>query len=168
MSFALLNPNETVTICKIASEMAEAKLPVEFIAKSVKVASESKSGFDILLLWKEADTQDFKDRVVILLDKFFDDLEDFQTTKTYKANMTSENELDELTQTVLDYKQWLREMVNKWGGISKLSKAIGVSQPSISDFFRSASVPKKVTVDKIVNAIHLKDKKTYPSWMLLR
>ena len=158
MSFALLKPDETVTICKIASEMAEAKLPAQFIAKAVQVAIESKSGLDILLLWEEADTQDFKNRVVILLEKFFTDLEDFEATKTYEANIKSENEIDELTQKVLDYKKWLREVVNKWGGISKLSKTIGVSQPSISDFFRSASIPKKVTVDKIVNAINLKDK----------
>lgn len=166
MSFALLKPDETVTICKIASEMAQAKLPAGFIAKAVQVAIESKSGLDILLLWDEADTQEFKNRVVILLEKFFADLDDFETTKTYEANIKSENEIDELTQKVLDYKKWLREVVNKWGGISKLSKTIGVSQPSISDFFRSASMPKKVTVDKIVNALNLKDKNAYPSWIV--
>ena len=165
MSFALLKPDETVTICKIASEMAEGKLPTEFIAKAVQVAIESKSGLDILLLWEGADTQEFKNRVVILLEKFFADLEDFEATKTYEANIKSENEIDELTEKVLNYKKWLRELVNKWGGISKLSKAIGVSQPSISDFFKSASVPKKGTVDKIVHAMNLKDKDAYPSWL---
>jgi hypothetical protein len=165
MNFAVHNPDETVTICQIASDMADAKLPSTFIAKAVQVAWESKSGFDILMLWQDADTQEFKDRVVMLLEKFFEDLEDFEATKTYEASVKSEQELDKLTQQILDYKKWLRSVVDKWGGVSKLAKTIGVSQPSMSDFFRSASVPKKVTVDKIANALHLNDENMYPNWL---
>ena len=165
MNFALHNPIETVTICQIASDMAKAKLPSEFIAKAVQVAWESKSGFDILMLWQDADTQEFKDRVVMLLEKFFEDLEDFEATKIYEAPLKSDQELDELTQKIMDYKKWLRSVVDKWGGVSKLAKTIGVSQPSMSDFFRSASVPKKVTVDKIAQAINIDNEKIYPNWM---
>ena len=165
MKHSFLKPDEIITICKIAAEMAKAKLPSEFIARTVKVAWESKSGFDILLLWQDADTQEFKDKVVLLLEKFFEDLEDFETTKTYEDPIKSEQELDELTQKIMDYKKWLRSVVDKWGGVSKLAKTIGVSQPSMSDFFRSASVPKKVTVDKIANVLNLHDEKIYPDWI---
>jgi hypothetical protein len=165
MNFYPLKPDEIVTVCKIASDMAKAKLPSEFIAKAVQVAWESKSGFDILMLWQDADTQEFKDRVVMLLEKFFEDLEDFESTKIYESQVKSVQELDELTQKIMDYKKWLRSVMDKWGGVSKLAKTIGVSQPSMSDFFLSASVPKKVTVDKIANALHLNDENMYPNWL---
>ena len=58
-----------------------------------------------------------------------------------------------------------RFIVDTKGGISKLSELTGIPQPSLSRFFYSASMPKRITLLKIAKALNLSQVEIATEWV---
>jgi DNA-binding phage protein len=75
------------------------------------------------------------------------------------------DELGDIAKQVLGYKNKLRESVDKWGGVSRLSRETGIPQPSLSRFFNPATMPRRMTVYKIARALNPSDQVVVVGWL---
>ncbi|MGE0174188.1 MAG: hypothetical protein AB7T49_15430 [Oligoflexales bacterium] len=64
-------------------------------------------------------------------------------------------DLNKVAVDVQKFKDALRLLVDQKGGLNELSKLTGIPQPSLSRFFGSPSMPRRVTLLKIGRALRL-------------
>ena len=72
--------------------------------------------------------------------------------------------MESIAKDVKKIKAHLKNEVDKWGGITKLSKETGIPQPSLSRFFSSASMPRRTTLYKIAGALNLSEREIITDW----
>ena len=87
-----------------------------------------------------------------------------QPQKPLLKPMIHFQDLDRIANDVGGFKQHLRNLVDQWGGISKLSEATGIAQPSLSRFFASASMPRRTTLYRIAIAMNLSEVDVIGNW----
>lgn len=61
-----------------------------------------------------------------------------------------------ITANIVTFKQRLRNEIDRRGGIALLSRKSGMSESSLSRFFNSAALPRRITLYKIAYALELK------------
>lgn len=64
-------------------------------------------------------------------------------------------DLEAIRQDIYEFKEKLREEVDREGGINELARRTGIPQPSLSRFFSSDSMPRRTTLYKIAKALNL-------------
>lgn len=148
------NPEEKIEIYKIAVMMHERGLASSFIVEAVEAALGYVGALELMELWSEATEDAERDEIIADLQ---DEIER-RREKDGKGNGLRSPQIvfDDLArsaQGVLQFKQELRQIVDRWGGIAKLSRATGIPQPSLSRFFSSSSLPRNLTIYRIVEAL---------------
>ncbi|MEX1099389.1 MAG: helix-turn-helix transcriptional regulator, partial [Bacteriovoracaceae bacterium] len=74
------------------------------------------------------------------------------------------SDLDLIAKNVTGFKAHLKTLVDQWGGVTKLAKATGIPQPSLSRFFNTGSMPRRTTLYKIADALNLSEKEIITDW----
>lgn len=74
------------------------------------------------------------------------------------------DDLAEIANDVMSFKNALRTEVDRWGGITKLAETTGIPQPSLSRFFSSASMPRRTTLFRIAEALQLRESAILSKW----
>ena len=163
MSLFKTSDSQKVMLYKIAADMKAQGLPDKFIADAVEVGAYYEGVFDLFELWLSEDDQDFKDQIISNIQDEVDEYSE-QPKKPYKKAYFDYSYLETIAKNVTGYKAYLKNLVDQWGGITKLSKATGIPQPSLSRFFNTASMPRRTTLYKIADALNLSDEKIMTEW----
>lgn len=156
-----VNDKKRFKIAMIVFKMAEEGLSQDFIFQLFCLAEKYEGIFDLLNLW--VNETDQKEREEIIAD-LQDEIEELQNAEVVKPQYIHFDNLDKIAEDVMQFKYSLRTEIDRWGGISKLSKATGIPIPSLSRFFNTPSLPRRITLEKIAKALNLKESDLLSKW----
>lgn len=156
-------PAQKVRVYQIASMMKQEGLEDEFIANLVEMASEYEGAYNLMEMWASEESLAEKDEIIADLQ---DEIEDLQIApkKPTKKPYIKFDDLEVIARDIQGFKQHLKTLVDNWGGVTKLARETGIPQPSLSRFFNSTSMPRRVTLYKIANALELSEKEIITDW----
>ena len=158
----LNSPRAEVELYDIAHEMRKAHLSDEFIASAIKIAFQYEGVRDLVKLWR--DEKDAKERDEIIAD-IHDLIDDCTQNQKEKFTLIKMNDLDAISKDIRAFKDSLLNVVNKKGGINRLSKLTKIPQPSLSRFFNSDAMPRRGTLLKIAAALKIDEVKIDTLWV---
>jgi|SRR6185312_6832351 len=164
MSIFLTSDEQKIRVYEIAAQMKKIGLSIRFISACVEQAREYEGSYDLMVLWSEADNE--KDRNEVIAD--LQDEIDWQADshkKPLKKPFIKFDDLDAIASDIMKFKNALRKVVDRHGGIAKLAERSGIPQPSLSRFFNSASLPRRATLYKIAEAFNLNEKEIISAWL---
>lgn len=156
-------PEQRLKLYEIATKMRAENLGTKFIAAAVKMSEEYQGTYELMELWSQTEEQNEKDEIIADIQDELDDWKDSPGEIVEKPKVLFDD-LDTIINDVKDFKRKLRQHVDKFGGISAVSKSTGIPQPSLSKFFNSASRPRRSYVYKIANCIGLTDSDIAFDW----
>lgn len=156
---------QKVKLYKIATEMKNQGLSDAFVAQAVKLAEYYEGAYDLFELWMSEEDENERDQIVSDLQDEIDENTEAPKQLIRKPYIPFDD-LATIAQDVTKYKNELRKRVDMWGGISKLAKATGIPQPSLSRFFSSATMPRRTTLYKIAHALDLSETDIKTNWMV--
>lgn len=146
-----------------ASEMIQAKIENEFIVAALKGAFEIEAIGELMSLWVDEKDIDQKNEIIADISEL---LEDLEQNRKVEAPIVKFDELEKMSSDVMNFKDRLRLLVEEKGGIGNLAKLTGIPQPSLSRFFSSSSMPRRVTLLKIARALGLNDSQIVSEWVV--
>ena len=151
MSNFTTKPEQKAELFQIASKMLEEDISNTFVVDAFNLAEKFEGAFDLMKLWAEEDSEE---RLEILAD-LQEEIDCWKESRNrvFSAPKINFVDFDKNINSILTYKKRLKEIVEQWGGISKLSRASGIPQPSLSRFFNSGSMPRNTTLYRIADAL---------------
>lgn len=164
MSIFITSDEQKVIVYEIATQMKKMGLSVHFISACVEQALEYEGTHDLMVLWFEADSEIERNEIVADLQDEIDARAE-APKKPVKKPYVKYDDLDAIAKDVIKFKSALRKVVDRNGGIAKLAEKSGLPQPSLSRFFNSASMPRRATLYKIAEALHLNEKEIIHEWL---
>ena len=144
-----MTPDDRLEVYKIATAMNEAGLPVEFIDKVARLAQEDEGVFELMVMWSQEEERDSA------VDALQELVEDHENEGPIERPYIRFDDLEAIAGNIVAFKSRLRDKVDAWGGISRLARATGIPQPSLSRFFGSGAMPRRTTLYKIAKAMDL-------------
>lgn len=163
MSIFITSDEQKVRVYEIATEMKRKGLSVHFISACVAQALEYEGTHDLMVLWAEAESEVERNEIVADLQDEIDARSEAPKKPVKKPNVKFDD-LDAIAKDVIRFKNALRKVVDRHGGIAKLAEKSGLPQPSLSRFFNSASMPRRSTLYKIAEALNLTEKEIVNEW----
>lgn len=157
-----LVPMQKLALFGIAERMRVAGLSAEFIASAVETALAFEGVYDLMNLWDSEDDDAERREIVADIQDMVDECTQPQRVEGVYVRF---NDLDTIAQHITAFKDSLRFKVEEKGGISKLSDLTGIPQPSLSRFFSSASMPRRITLLKIAKALQLSQVEIATEWV---
>jgi DNA-binding phage protein len=149
---------DRLEVFKIATAMNDAGLPVEFIDKVARLAQQDEGVFELLVMWSQDEERD------AAVDALQELVEDHENEGPIERPYIRFDDLEAIASDVVAFKTKLRDKVDAWGGISRLARATGIPQPSLSRFFSSAAMPRRTTLYKIAKAMDLSAAEIATEW----
>jgi len=163
MSLFQTTDAQKVNLYKIATLMKQEGLSDKFISDAVDIASYYEGVYEMFELWANEKDTEFRNDIVAQIQAEIDEYEE-QPKKPTKKPYIKYTDIEVIAKDVLGFKAHLKTVVDQWGGVTKLSKATGIPQPSLSRFFSSASMPRRTTLYKIAEALNLSEKEIITDW----
>lgn len=151
-------------IMEIAMDMQRHGLDEAFVEKAVKLAVDLEGMRDLMVCWHEETDPKEKDDAIADIQEEIDEYLDAPRSTIEKPKVNFD-QLDTIAISIMAFKKKLRNAVDAWGGITKLSRETGIPQPSLSRFFTSASMPRRTTLYKIAKAVGLSDGDIVFEWI---
>ncbi len=145
---------EQITIFEIALKMKRAGLEARFIIRAIEVAQEYRGAFGLLSMWAAESEPREREAIVADLQHEIEDLEE-AGEKPEKLDYINFASITKVSGQLETMKQRLREEIEKYGGINKLSRETGIAQPYLSKLFNSGIKPRYTTLKKIYLALGL-------------
>jgi DNA-binding phage protein len=145
----------------IVFKMQEEGISREFAFQLFCFAEKYEGIADLLKLWINESDQHEKDELVADLQ---DEIEELQNAEILQPKYIHFDNLDEIAKNVIEFKKSLRIEIDRWGGLTKLSKASGIPIPSLSRFLNTPSLPRRITLEKIAKAMNLKESEILSKW----
>ena len=164
MSIFVTSDEQKVQVYEIAGEMKRMGLSVHFISACVEQAVHYEGTHDLMILWREANSELDRNEVIADLQDEIDSRAE-SPKKPIKKPYLKYDDLEAIAKDIFRFKSALRKVVDRHGGISKLSENTGIPQPSLSRFFSSASMPRRTTLYKIAEALNLNEKEILNEWV---
>lgn len=162
MTATLLDSALRISAIRIGNQMDQAGLPAGFIGDCVHAAMEHEGILDLMEMWRDADSDDEKNETIADLQE---SLEDIQQTRYVESTYVRFDDLEQIARNVMAFKDSLRLKVEAQGGIQALADKSGIPQPSLSRFFSSAAMPRRLTLLKIAKALHLSQVDIATEWV---
>lgn len=119
---------------------------------------------DLLEMWEEEKNPQERDEILADIEELLEDIENAPKRPEKKPYIRFDD-LEEIKKDIRGFKDQLRDLVDRHGGIGELSKKTGMSQPSLSRFFSSNSMPRRTTLYRIANALELSEKEVSFRWV---
>lgn len=162
---SLINRNEDIkkrlAIAKIVVKMIEEGMSEDFVLQLFPLAEKYEGLYDLLDLWAKETDKNEKDEIIADLQ---DEIEELQSEDKILIPFIHFDNLELIAQNVMEFKKSLRTEIERWGGLTKLSKATGIPLPSLSRFLNSPSLPRRVTLEKIAKALNLRKSTLLSKW----
>lgn len=146
---------------EIGHTMMAAKLPKSFVVAAVKTAFEFEGVFNLMKMWSTEQEQDERDEIIAEIQDLIDDCNQHEKVD---ASYVRFDDLDAIAKDIRAFKDNLRAIVDKRGGIGHLAALTEIPQPSLSRFFNSASMPRRTTLQKIAKALKLSQIEIATEW----
>ena len=163
MQTQITNVSDTrIAIIEIAHQMIQAGLPKTFIAVAAETAFKFEGVYNLMQMWRDESEQEEQDEIVADLQDLIDDCK--QPAKVEGAHIRFDD-LDSIAKNIRKFKDHLRIIVDKNGGITKLAALTEIPQPSLSRFFNSASMPRRAMLNKIARALNLSQVQMDMEWL---
>lgn len=150
-----LNSNQDykVEIFNIAMKMLQSGLPKPFIVAAIETAFEFEGAYDLMKMWEiELDSKE-RDEIIADIQEL---IEDCQLQDKVEEKYVRFDDLETIAKNITDFKNELRLVVDEQGGLNRLAELTNIPQPSLSRFFNSAAMPRKITLLKIAKALNMK------------
>jgi DNA-binding phage protein len=154
---------QKMDVFAIATEMARAGVPRPFVVAAAELAQRSEGAYDLMVLWKAAETEEDRGATISDIQELLDDEDDQPTGVETKPYLRFDH-LDDIAKSVMTFKAKLRKKVEAAGGISELARKSGIPQPSLSRFFNTASMPRTKTLYRIAEALGLDESEIVTEW----
>lgn len=164
MSIFITSDEQKVKVYEIATAMKKLGLSIHFISGCVENALVNEGTHDLMVLWLEAEDETQRNEIVADLQDEVDTTAE-APKKPLKKPHIKFNDLDSIAKDIKGFKDALRVLVDRNGGIAKLAEKSGIPQPSLSRFFHSASMPRRTTLFKIAEALELDEKDIINEWV---
>lgn len=152
-----VSDKQRVRIYQIATEMKSKGLSNAFIADAVKLAEIYEGAYGLFDLWATEKDSKEKDHIIADIQDEIDEYKE-QPQMPIKKPYISCNDLEMISKKAMEFKTHLKTKVDQWGGISKLSEETGIPEPSLIRFFKTASIFRRTTINKIAKALNLSEK----------
>jgi DNA-binding phage protein len=146
---------------EIGHKMHMAGLSGEFVSSAVRVAFEFEGVYDLMKLW--ADETDEKEKNEIVAD-IQDMIDECSQKEKIEGTYIRFDDLGQIAKNIRSFKDQLRLIVERNGGIKALATLTGIPQPSLSRFFSSSTMPRRVTLLKIARALKLSQVQIATEW----
>lgn len=155
---------QIINLANVVIAMKNAGLEVGFIASVDKLARVEHGVYALMEMWLSAESPEERDEIVADLQ---DSLDDFETAppEPIKKPYISFKELGPTSAEVLAFKQRLRRLIDRSGGVSQVAKLTGIPQPSLSRLLNSASMPRRTTLYKIALALNVSEAEIKSDWI---
>ena len=161
MTTQILTSHKDVELIEIGHQMNKMGLPEGFVSAAVRVAFEYEGVYDLMKMWIEETDEDEKSEIVADIQDMIDEcLQKEKVEGTYVRF----DDLEQIAKHIRIFKDNLRIIVEKNGGIKKLTVLTGIPQPSLSRFFNSNTMPRRVTLLKIARALNLSQIEIATEW----
>lgn len=148
------NPSNDLRVLDILNEMRRVGLKSTFICSLMENCQRYEGIRDLMEMWFEETDSKERDKVATDLQESLDDVLDAPQKPEGRPYLRFDD-LSQVRSDVLEFKKYLREEVDRHGGISELARKTGIPQPSLSRFFTSGSMPRRTTLYKIAKALNL-------------
>ncbi len=135
----------------------------DFLVTVLELSRTQTPFYKMLQLWSESASHE-REEIMADLEEM---VEEFQNRPTTPVELpyVSMDKLSSIANKVVEYKKFLKERVAKHGGVSAVTKKCKMSQPSLSRFLNSASLPRKTTLEKLAKALELTQKEMTFEWI---
>jgi DNA-binding phage protein len=165
-SLTFKNIEQIITLGEVARKMQGENLSEEFVVAAIVLALRYEGVYDLLVMWSEETDSNLKDEIIADLQAEIDD----ESKKLLPASLEKKNylhfdNLAAIAKDVKEFKKQLKIEIERWGGVSKLSRETGIPQASLSRFLNSASMPRRSTLEKIAKVMNLQDSKLLIEWL---
>lgn len=144
-------------------EMEKAGLAPDFIVEIHDLARVDQGVYDLVALWRDAQSVEERDEIVADLQESLDDYGDAPREPLRKPYIRYD-QLDDVAARVRVEKDRLRRIIDQHGGVSAVAQKSGIPQPSLSRMLNSPSIPRRTTLFKIANALDLPETEIAFEW----
>lgn len=158
------SPEQVLQLATITVEMMSAGLDHDFIYKASELARTDQGVYDLMALWLgAADDEDERDEILADIQESLDDYAD-APTEPQKKPYIKYDRLEDVAKRVTAEKAKLRDLIDRYGGVSAVAKKSGIPQPSLSRMLNSASIPRRSTLYRIANALDVSEEEIALEW----
>jgi len=145
-------------IMSIMKSMSRSGLPNTFVLDAGNLARQDYAILGLLELWMdETDKKERAEIIADLQDHIDDDRELPRNGKLVETTTISFENLDEVAEDIAKFKDRLKDIIDRHGGVVAVAKKVGMPQPSLSRLLNSGSMPRRSTLYKIADALKLSD-----------
>lgn len=148
------NQDNDLHVLDILNAMRHRGLESAFIRSLMENCQHYEGIKDLMEMWFEENDSNERDRIVADLQESLDDIES-APQKPERRPYLRFDDLEEIRNDVVAFKERLRSEVDRQGGISELARKTGIPQSSLSRLFSSTSMPRRTTLFKIAKALNL-------------
>lgn len=161
MNAQALIAHKNVELIEIGHQMNQKNLSEEFIAAAVQTAFEFEGVYDLMKMWSEETDEDEKNEIIADIQDMIDEC---TQREKIEGTYVRFDDLEQIAKHIRSFKDNLRITVDENGGIKALVKLTGIPQPSLSRFFSSNTMPRRVTLLKIARALGLSQVQIATEW----
>jgi DNA-binding phage protein len=160
------NVDQIIILGAVAQKMVTDKLSEEFVSLTIRLAVRYEGIYDLMVMWSEETDADLKNEILADLQAEIDDESKMlMPSSLEKKDYLHFDNLEAIAKDVVKFKKQLKIEIERWGGISKLSKETGIPQASLSRFLNAPSLPRRSTLEKIAKVMNLQDSKLLSEWL---
>ncbi len=151
-------------VIAVLDAMKRSGLSDEFVSHLLPLALEYNGTYELMLMWFVESDKEVCDEIIADLQG---EIEEELSEPILPKNLRKEDyfhfdNLEMIAKNVMQFKEALRLVVDREGGLNKLAEKTKIPRPSLSRFFNTSSLPRRSTLDKIAKALDLKkDSKEY-------
>ena len=157
-------PDQVITLASIVVEMKVAGIDPGFIVKAFELARVDGGIYDLMAMWAAGKSHPSEQGEILAdLQDSLDDYQDAPSEPLRKPYIKFE-QLADVASQVVAFKKWLRDLIDRKGGVSFVAQQSGIPQPSLSRLLNSASIPRRSTLYKIANALNLPEPEVVTEW----
>jgi hypothetical protein len=150
-----------VSAFEIGSKMHSVGLPSRFVAQAVDLSAEFDGILRLMKMWSDEVDQKERDAIVADIQELIDDC---SVPGRITGASIRFDDLDRISSDLRAFKDSLRVIVDESGGIKRLAELTHIPQPSLSRFFNSGAMPRRVTLNKIARALGLTEVQMSTNW----
>lgn len=143
--------NTDRNLSSIVVEMVQTGLPAAFALRVLELSRESEGVEDLLHLWWEAPNVEERRELEADLQGMIEDRD--PPTDSFPVNSAEDG--DRLLRVRSEHKEYLRWLVEKHGGVSRVARLAEMPQPSLSRLLNSMSEPRLTTLSRLAKAMGL-------------
>jgi hypothetical protein len=164
MTLIKTTDEQILRVAEIVVAMRTAQLDTSFIAACARLAHTDRGAFELMDLWFDtSDDPAERDEILADLQEAIDDASLPRTPE--ERPYIKFDDLDNVASNVVEHKRRLREIIDRSGGINEVARRMGMPQPSLSRMLRSASMPRRTTLNRIAKALGLSEREIVGEWV---